>query len=139
MKVKLGKNASIFHDPSVGVTILKGKVATLTNTQATSPKVLKAIRSGHLVKVNGDEDIPKKVVVEEPQKPVDQKDLVNQFEALMKEGKSNKELTNAFNKAELTTLAEYYGIEVEDSDTKASIMEAILETIEEEKEDEQGQ
>lgn len=131
-KVTLGKQASIFHDPSVGLTITSGEVVTLTSRQSTSPRVMKAIRAGYLVDASNikskEEKAPKEEPVEAPKEEVqlNPAELVEQFNSLVEKGKASKDIASAFNKEELTAIAKEFDIEVEESDTKASIVEAIL-------------
>lgn len=130
-KVTLGKQASIFHDPSVGLTITTGEVVTLTSRQSSSPRVMKAIRAGYLVdasSITPKEVKHKETPAEAPKEEVqlNPSELVEQFNSIVEKGKSPKDIANSFNKDELTAIANEFDIEVEESDTKVSIVEAIL-------------
>ena len=128
MKVTLGKNASIFHDPLSRVTIKAGEVVNLTSMQSRSRRVQAALNGGH-IKVVTDDTKVREVVKDIPKIGNDAtpEELNEAFVNLVKKDSSSEELLAAFTKAQFVTLASQYDIEVEKGDTKDSILAAILE------------
>ena len=124
IKVTVGDKAFSFHDQYTGVTVTKGEVVELNANQASSKRILQAINSGHLVRVNT-EVTPKK----EEAKRLE--DLKTKFQALYNDGKTKDKLASAFTQDELRTLALGYDLEVEDKDTKIDITSAIIDAIDE--------
>lgn len=127
--VKVGENANIFHDPSTGITVCKGEVVELNERQLLTKRVRTALSSGHLI--YGEKSVNKK-----------EKEIDNQLElrllseklyAMYKSGKDSKKASEAFTLEQLKMLAEESEITVEESDTKASIAQALYEDIEENK------
>lgn len=119
--VQLGENASVFHDMKTGLTITKGQVVELNLAQQMNPKIKAALGGGHLVRVIG---LPKEVKKEEVKyNPEEDKE---KFIELFNQGLDIKKLANNFNLAQLKGVAELFEIEVEEDDTKASIVEAIV-------------
>ena len=119
--VQLGENASVFHDMKTGLTITKGQVVELNLAQQMNPKIKAALGGGHLVRVIG---LPKEVKKEEVKyNPEEDKEKIIE---LFNQGLDIKKLANNFNLAQLKGVAELFEIEVEEDDTKASIVEAIV-------------
>lgn len=128
MKVKLGKNASVFHDPYSGVTVKPGKVVEITAMQARAKRVKDALNGGCLVIANSDE-ATKKIV--QKVKDATPEELKASFDSMVEAEATSEDLLNAFNKKELKAIAEIYDIEVEKEDTKETILSAILEAFDE--------
>lgn len=121
--VQLGENASVFHDMKSGLTITKGQVVELNLQQQMNPKIKAALGGGHLVRVIG---LPKEVKeIEKEVKYNPEEDKVK-FVDLFNQGLDIKKLSNNFNLIQLKGIAELFEIEVEEDDTKASIVEAIV-------------
>lgn len=119
--VQLGENASVFHDMKTGLTITKGQTVELNLLQQMNPKIKAALGGGHLVQVVG---LPKEVQKEEIKyNPEEDK---AKFIDLFNQGLDIKKLSNNFNLTQLKGIAELFEIEVEEDDTKASIVEAIV-------------
>lgn len=119
--VQLGENASVFHDMKTGLTITKGQTVELNLLQQMNPKIKAALGGGHLVRVVG---LPKEVKKEEVNhNPEEDK---AKFIDLFNQGLDIKKLSNNFNLTQLKGIAELFEIEVEEDDTKASIVEAIV-------------
>lgn len=119
--VQLGENASVFHDMKTGLTITKGQTVELNLLQQMNPKIKAALGGGHLVRVV---DLPKEVKKEEVNhNPEEDK---AKFIDLFNQGLDIKKLSNNFNLTQLKGIAELFEIEVEEDDTKASIVEAIV-------------
>ena len=119
--VQLGENASVFHDMKTGLTITKGQTVELNLQQQMNPKIKAALGVGHLVRVVG---LPKEVQKEEIKyNPEEDK---AKFIDLFNQGLDIKKLSNNFNLTQLKGIAELFEIEVEEDDTKASIVEAIV-------------
>lgn len=113
MKVKLGNKASIFHNANLGITIKKNQVVELNAYKSNSTPIRNAINGGFLV-----------VVKDEKTEP--EVNLKEKFTKLVKSGVSEDKLKKTFNLAQLKEIAAGFDIEVEDSDTKDSILEAIM-------------
>lgn len=121
--VQLGENASVFHDMKTGLTITKGQTVELNLQQQMNPKIKAALGGGHLVRVIG---LPKEVKeIEKEVKYNPEEDKVK-FIDLFNQGLDIKKLANNFNLIQLKGIAELFEIEVEEDDTKASIVEAIV-------------
>lgn len=118
--VQLGENASVFHDMKTGLTITKGQTVELNLQQQMNPKIKAALGGGHLVRVVG---LPKEVEEEVNHNPEEDKD---KFIDLFNQGLDIKKLSNNFNLTQLKGIAELFEIDVEEDDTKASIVEAIV-------------
>lgn len=118
--VQLGEHASVFHDMKSGLTITKGQVVELNLQQQMNPKIKAALGGGHLVRVIG---LPKEVKEEVKHNPEEDK---AKFIDLFNQGLDIKKLSNNFNLTQLKGIAELFEIEVEEDDTKASIVEAIV-------------
>lgn len=119
--VQLGENASVFHDMKTGLTITKGQTVELNLQQQMNPKIKAALGGGYLVRVVG---LPKEVQKEEIKyNPEEDK---AKFIDLFNQGLDIKKLSNNFNLTQLKGIAELFEIEVEEDDTKASIVEAIV-------------
>lgn len=114
--VQLGEKASVFHDMKTGLTITKGQTVELNLHQQMNPKIKAALGGGHLVRVVG---LPKEVNHNPEEDKAKFIDLFNQ-------GLDIKKLSNNFNLIQLKGIAELFEIEVEEDDTKASIVEAIV-------------
>lgn len=113
MKVKLGNKASIFHSANLGITIKKNQVVELNAYKSNSVPIRNAINGGFLV-----------VVKDEKYEP--EVNLKEKFTKLVKSGVSEDKLKKTFNLAQLKEIAAGFDIEVEESDTKDSILEAIM-------------
>lgn len=111
-KVKLGPKAGSFYDPISKVLVRKGEIVELTPDKMMYPKVRNALNGGHLI-----------MAVEIP---VKEESLKDKYVTLYKKG---DDLSKAFSLKELKQIASEFEIEVESTDTKTSIIEAINEEI----------
>lgn len=121
--VQLGENASVFHDMKTGLTITKGQVVELNLQQQMNPKIKAALGGGHLVRVIG---LPKEVKEIEKEVKYNPEEDKAKFIDLFNQRLDIKKLSNNFNLTQLKGIAELFEIEVEEDDTKASIVEAIV-------------
>lgn len=123
--VTTGEKANIFHDQSTGITICKGEVVQLSPRQLLSKRVRLALSSGHLVYTTPN--------IEEEKANMDReattKLLSSRYENMYNSGKDSTKISQAFSLDELKMIAEGYGLEVEDGDTKATVSEAISEEL----------
>ena len=117
--ISLGKKAGIFYDPSVNLLVKKGQVVEVEESKLSSPKVKNALNGGHLTIVQGE--------TQKPQLSLD--DLQSKFVDLLDAGTNPKKISSSFTLDQLKQLAESYNLEVEESDTKLSLVEAILEEM----------
>lgn len=108
-KVKLGPKAGSFYDPYTKILVRKNEVVELTPKQMNYPRVRSALMGGHLVMAVEDVNTPKV-------------SLKNRY---IEAYKSGKDVSKIFNLTDLKNIAYDFDIEVEDSDTKASIIDAI--------------
>lgn len=117
--ISLGKKAGIFYDPSVNLLVKKGQVVEVEESKLSSPKVKNALNGGHLI-----------IVQDEAQKSqLSLDDLQSKFVDLLDAGTNPKKISSSFTLDQLKQLAESYNLEVEESDTKLSLVEAISEEI----------
>lgn len=120
-KVKLGNKASVFHDPSTGLTVHKGEVVELNNKQMLSKRIRSAINGGHLVYAVSEKEEEKVAVNVEAVK--------EKFLELVGAGKESNKIAKAFNIDQLKALARSYDIEPEENDTKEILVVAIMEEV----------
>lgn len=121
--VKLGEGASVFHDMSTKFTVYPNEVKELTLKAQSSPRVKKAISSGHLVYAE-----PAKEEVETKQADNSSPEkLVKKFQSALKKGQTDK-LSN-FSFEDLKVMAESLNLVVEEGDTAESLIEAISEEL----------
>lgn len=127
LKVTVGQSAYVFHDQNTGVTVSKGEVVELNAFQASSKRVLQALNSGHLIRVES-------VAISKKDNEARLVDLRAKFIALYQGGKTPDKIASAFNADELKDLAIKSELTVESGDTKLDIVNAIIGEIEEEEE-----
>lgn len=120
IKIKLGNKASIFHDPSIGITLKEGEVVEITPKMSKSLRVMNALNGGHIVVVNGLPDA----------KPViDVEALKAKFIGLVEAGKEPTKIAKAFNMEQMKALVRAYEIEPEDTDTKDDLVSVLMEEL----------
>lgn len=120
IKVKLGTKASIFHDPSIGITLKEGEVAELTAKMTKSIRVQNALNGGHIVVVNGLPDAKPAIDVEA---------LKTKFIGLVEAGKEASKIAKAFNMEQMKALVRAYDIEPEETDTKDDLVSVLMEEL----------
>ena len=106
--VKLGKKASFFRDSNLDISITPGEVVELNVKQLNSAKIRRALNGGHLVYT----DDPRKA-----------KMVIN--------GDSKDKIMKTFNLEELKALSKAADIELEPTDTKSTICDALIEDCKE--------
>lgn len=126
--IQLGEKANFFHDPYTGLTLAKGETKELTNVQFSSKRVRAALSQGHLAYA----EAPDANTAEKAEVTVDLEATVKKYEDLLpkfvKDEVVNVEgLSRKFSLGEVKALAEHFEIEVEENDTKVSILKAITE------------
>ncbi len=125
--ITVGDNANFFHDAYSGVTISKGEVVALTANQLVSKRVKSALAQGHLVYTEkpGEE---KEVTVDLPA-------LISKLETVSKANSKTVEdvvtynyaaIAKKFSMDELKALCADNEIEVEEEDTKVTLLTALL-------------
>jgi hypothetical protein len=125
--LKLGDNATSFYDMGTGLKISGKDVVAVNDAYINQGKrTRRALQGGHLIYATKEEyeeanGVKAEYTVES---------LSKKFYNLYQSGKSTKELADAFNKAQLVKIAEAAELEVEEADTKSSLVEAIIEQIE---------
>lgn len=108
-KVKLGPKAGSFYDSYTKILVRKNEVVELTPKQMNFPRIKNALMGGHLVMAVEDVDTP----------------IVTLKDKYIEAYQSGKDVSKIFNLNDLKSIAYDFDIEVEDSDTKASIIDAI--------------
>lgn len=119
VKVTLGKKAGIFHDPSSGITIKKGEIKELSSIQVNNRKIRAALNGGHLVYAG----------VEKEESEINDSKLKKNFELMVKSGKDISKIKKEFSLDNLKTIAGLYNVELDENDTKDSILEVIIEEV----------
>lgn len=124
--LKLGDNATSFYDMGTGLKISGKDVVAVNEAYINQGKrTRRALQGGHLIYATKEEYEEANGV-----KADTVESLSKKFYNLYQSGKSTKELADAFNKAQLVKIAEAAELEVEEADTKSSLVEAIIEQIE---------
>lgn len=128
--LKLGDNATSFYDMGTGLKISGKDVVAVNDAYINQGKrTRRALQGGHLGYATQEEyEEANGVKAESENNTVES--LSKKFYNLYQAGKSTKELADAFNKAQLVKIAEAAELEVEEADTKSSLVEAIIEQIE---------
>ena len=127
--LKLGDNATSFYDMGTGFKISGKDVVAVNEAYINQGKrTRRALQGGHLIYATKEEYEEANGVKAESENNTES--LSKKFYTLYQSGKSTKELADAFNKAQLVKLAEAAELEVEEADTKSSLVEAIIEQIE---------
>lgn len=135
-KIKLGKNAQSFYDPTSKLKVLKGQVVEIKNLQNRSKKVQAALRGGHLVYT----DEKPTMFMENPEPKVETKNKVDDkdwVKGIELEPSQLKKLK----RDELYEVAEYYnGEPLEQRDlTKDQLIELIFELTEDEEDEDEDE
>lgn len=128
--VTVNENANIFHDQTTGITIIKGEKKELNDYQLNTKRIRAALASGHLVYATEENDPIPTISKEEKTKA-----LVKKIQALYKAGTDPKKIEKQFSLEDLKDIATSFDITPEDDDTKATLVEAILEEISAKKEE----
>ena len=126
MKYTLGQKASIFFDASTGLKIIKGHIVEPNSKQTTSRKFKNALDNGFIVKVS-EEVIDKSK--NDPLENLTTSELLSRFKQLFEEGLEPKVIAKKFNIQNLKDIAESIDLEVEEDDTKNTLVEAIIKEI----------
>ena len=120
-RIMLGENAQSFFDASTGIFIGKGETKELSVRQYNSPKIKRALTTGHLVIVTG--DVPE---LEEEHA----EDLKAKFDTLLNQGMEVAKIAKAFSLKEIQVVAGQYDIEAEEDDSVEDVVQAIVNQIE---------
>ena len=124
--VKLGKKASFFRDSNLDISITTGEVVELNVKQLNSAKVRRALNGGHLVYT----DDPRKAEDTAKKDPTVE-ELVEAFTKMVINGDSKEKIMKTFNLEELKVLSKAADIELESTDTKSTICDALIEDCKE--------
>lgn len=119
--VTTGPNASMFHDPITGITVINGTNVKLRPNQVASPRVKQALASGHLVMVIESNSVDSNKVNEEDLEKLDKK-IKNKFD----KGVTVEKLASSIDLETAKLLASKNEITVEENDTVVDILNAIL-------------
>ena len=124
--VKLGKKASFFRDSNLDISITTGEVVELNVKQLNSSKIRRALNGGHLVYT----DDPRKAEDTAKKEPTVE-ELVEAFTKMVINGDSKEKIMKTFNLEELKVLSKAADIELESTDTKSTICDALIEDCKE--------
>ena len=124
--VKLGKKASFFRDSNLDISITTGEVVELNVKQLNSAKIRRALNGGHLVYT----DDPRKAEDTGKKEPTVE-ELVEAFTKMVINGDSKDKIMKTFNLEELKALSKAADIELEPTDTKSTICDALIEDCKE--------
>ena len=124
--VKLGKKASFFRDSNLDISITPGEVVELNVKQLNSAKIRRALNGGHLVYT----DDPRKAEDTAKKEPTVE-ELVEAFNKMLINGDSKDKIMKTFNLEELKALSKAADIELEPTDTKSTICDALIEDCKE--------
>ena len=124
--VKLGKKASFFRDSNLDISITTGEVVELNVKQLNSAKIRRALNGGHLVYT----DDPRKAEDTAKKEPTVE-ELVEAFTKMVINGDSKDKIMKTFNFEELKALSKAADIELEPTDTKSTICDALIEDCKE--------
>ena len=124
--VKLGKKASFFRDSNLDISITTGEVVELNVKQLNSSKIRRALNGGHLVYT----DDPRKAEDTAKKEPTVE-ELVEAFTKMVINGDSKDKIMKTFNLEELKVLSKAADIELESTDTKSTICDALIEDCKE--------
>ena len=124
--VKLGKKASFFRDSNLDISITTGEVVELNVKQLNSAKIRRALNGGHLVYT----DDPRKAEDTAKKEPTVE-ELVEAFAKMVINGDSKDKIMKTFNLEELKALSKAADIELEPTDTKSTICDALIEDCKE--------
>ena len=124
--VKLGKKASFLRDSILDISITPGEVVELNVKQLNSAKIRRALNGGHLVYT----DDPRKAEDTAKKEPTVE-ELVEAFTKMVINGDSKDKIMKTFNLEELKALSKAADIELEPTDTKSTICDALIEDCKE--------
>ena len=124
-KVILGVKAEVFHDQTTGVTVRKGEVKELNMYQLNSKRIRNAIQGGHLVYTSDEQETHDTKVAKEE----NLKRLKSKLTKLKEKGIDPVKASEAFTFDDLKSLAESMDIEVEENDTKVTIVTSLYEGV----------
>lgn len=128
--LKLGAKASSFYDMATGLKISGDEIVKVHPKYLLSKRTSRAIQGGHLVYANEGDYAETGAKGSTKGSTMDVESLRDKFISLWKANKSPKDIADSFNKTELTAMAEMAEIEVEDNDTKMTLVEALIEATE---------
>ena len=120
-QVTVGDKANIFYDQATGITVCKGEVVTLRDSQLKSKRVQQALNSGHLIKVIGKAKDVQKYSDEDVDK------LQAKMKTFFEKGMEISKMATSFTLEEAKLLAQANEVSVDKNDTVETILKAILE------------
>lgn len=128
--VTTSEKASIFHDQTTGITVLKGEIKELNEHQLNSKRIKAALSSGHLVYTKPEvKDNPSLQAIREEEV----KTLNDKFIKLYKKGTDNNKLVKQFSLEDLKDICKLHDITPEDGDTAMDLVESLVQEFEEKK------
>ena len=119
----VGPRAYSFHDQSTGINIGRGEEKELTRRQFRTPKIQKAVASGHLIIIADKSEIEK-------YSEADIKKLDKRLNAQFKKGMTLEKLSKGYSLEELKLIAGLHEIVAEKGDTVETLLQALLEEFE---------
>lgn len=120
-KVTCGPNASIFHDPATGVTVIKGQTIELNEYQLKAKRIALALSTGHLILVS--------TVVDKTETDTEKiEGIISSIDELHKKGLTDEKIADKYILEDLKAACKLLSIEVEDKDTQVTLIQAIIKT-----------
>lgn len=120
-QVTVGEKAHIFYDQATGITVIKGQVVTLRDSQLKSRRIVSALNSGHLIKVQGKAKSVEKYNSDDIDK------LKAKMKAQFEKGMEISKMASSYTLEEAKLLAQANEVSFDDNDTVETILKAILE------------
>lgn len=121
--VTLGSAAHSFYDASTGIFISKGEKKMLTARQLNSPKIKKALHSGHLQYIAEDNKV-KRYSEEDIEK------LVTKFTGMVEKGMEATKIASAFSDEEVDKIAAKYNLTRDTDEQSVSVIQTIISELE---------
>ena len=117
--VSLGKDANFFRDSVLDISIAPGEIVELNAMQLNSRSIRRALQGGHLIFVE------KTKTEKAPELTVDE--LIESFVGFSKKKDPKKRIAKSFTIDQLKAIAPSFDVEVEDTDTVDTLIDALLE------------
>lgn len=119
--ITTGSKAQSFYDPTTGICVVKGQEVELNAYQQRAPRIVNALNSGHLIRVNKElEDEVKQYTDKEVEASI------KKAKKLHKDGATFEKIASTFNQELIMLMASKSGVTPEEGDTNEDIIEAIL-------------
>lgn len=122
--VTVGESAYSFYDAATGINVVKGEKKKLSPRQLASPKIKRALSTGHLVYAAADNKPVEKYNEDALEK------MKARFDDMVSSGMEASKIAQAFNLEQITKIAAEYEITPDEGDTVQTVVEAIIADVE---------